>query len=168
MTIIHKQTRLLWRLGLMALTLPPAMIGFAGVRYTSMQINGQRRDDIAQQQRLEKAADHAETRKAVLTAEAEAKAAEAEAYTQLGLRQATCGSTLSRFYFQPGVDVVEQLQTWGFDWNAPRYNSDRWYPLYDSNNLLFAAIRRGEIAQTDVTPMDAASICNFNQLTPED
>lgn len=165
--IIQQHTRLFWRLSLIALTVPSGLIGFAGVRYTASHLNSERRSDIAQQQRLEKAADHAETRKALLTAEAKAKAAEAEAFTELGMRQASCGDTLQQFYFQPGQPAGEQLKQWGFDWNAPRYNTDRWYPLYDSNNLLFAAVKKGAIAQADETPMDAASICNLNKLTSE-
>lgn len=174
MTIIQQKSRLYWRLGLIALTAPCALIGFAGVRYTSQHLNEERKEEFAQQERLEKAEQQAEVRKALITGEAEAKIAEAEAFTELGLRQASCGSTLHKFYFQPGIPVTEQLTTWGFDWQAPRYNSEKWYPLYDSNNLLFAAVRKSPetelqvIVQSDITPMDQASICNHNQLKIED
>ena len=172
--IIQQHTRLFWRLGLVALTVPSALIGFAGLRFTSAHLNSERRSDIAQEQRLDKAQQYAETRKALATADAEAKAAEAEAYSELGLRQAACGSTLSRFYFQPGLPVFDQLQQWGFDWQSPRYNTGSWHPLFDSNNLLFAAIRKSpttgqrEIVQADLTSMDQASICNHNQLKIKD
>ena len=166
--IINQNTRLFWRIGLIALTIPSSLIGFAGIRVTTMHLNGQRQELIAQENRLEKAEQHEEVRKALLTAEANAQKAEAEAYTELGLRQAHCGSTLSKFYFQPGIDVVEQLNNWGFDWKSPKYNTNQWFPLYDSNGLLFAAIRENGLVQSDITPMDQAAICNFNKLTMDE
>ncbi|MFE4108559.1 hypothetical protein [Almyronema epifaneia] len=163
MSFINQKSRLYWRLGTIALTIPSALIGFAGLRITAMHLNGQRQDFLANQQRIERIESEA---KAAI-AQVESKQAEAEAYTQLGLRQATCGDTLQRFYFQPGVPASDQLNAWGFDWQAPRYNSPNWYPLFDSNGLLFAAIRKGEIVQADVTPMDQVSICKLNQLKSE-
>ena len=166
--IINPKTRLIWRLGLILVTIPSSLIGFAGIRVTAMHLNGERQEFIAQENRLEKAEQHEEIRRALLTAEANAKRAEAEAYTELGLSQAHCGSTLSKFYFQPGVDVVEQLNNWGFDWKAPKYNTNKWFPLYDSNGLLFAAIKKDGLVQADITPIDQAAICNFNTLTMDE
>jgi multidrug efflux pump subunit AcrA (membrane-fusion protein) len=164
MTIINQKSRLYWRLGFLSMTIPSALIGFAGMRHTSEYLNRNRQASLSHEQRIEQLRAEEQARIAQKLAEAEGLQAEAEAYSELGLRQASCGDTLSQFYFQPGVPVQDQLNLWGFDWNAPRYSTQNWYPLFDSNNLLFAAIRQGEIVQSDQVPMDQASICNENTL----
>jgi hypothetical protein len=120
------------------------------------------------------AAIRADSIRAIENAEAAqaGRMAEASAASDLGMAQATCGDTLSQFYFEPGRDVSQQLALWGsgFDFDAPQYNSDRWYPLFDSNKVLFAAIRldpvNGQqvIVQADLQDLNQASICNKNVL----
>lgn len=156
MAIINQKSRIYWRLGFLALTIPSALIGFAGLRVTGYQLNDDRQLELSQQQQLQ-----------AIDSQADAELREAERASELGLKQATCGDTLSQFYFTPGMPVVDQLSLWGFDWSAARYNTDRWYPLFDSNGLLFAAIKQGgAIVQADTTPLDQASICNLNKLMP--
>jgi hypothetical protein len=180
MPLITTTTRLPARLTILAGMSLFTLVGFAGAQNTIAHWNQQKGAEIASQQQV-----MAEQQKANVSIEAEKLEIEqrrlelegqtqlAEKYSELGARQATCGDTLSGFSFVPGGDVVEQLNVWGMDWGAPRYNTDKWYPLFDSSGLLFAAIRQNpatgyhEVVPADLQKLDQASICNLNQLSPE-
>lgn len=171
MTLIATSTRLPARiaalLGMGAFTL----IAFAGARNTIAHWNEQKGSELAHNQQV-----LTEKKQAIAAIEAkeleiQGQAKLAEGYSELGTKQANCGDTLSQFYYSPGSDVVEQLNVWGMDWATPRYNTDKWFPLFDSANVLFAAIRQNpatglpEIVTIDQQPLNQASICNSNQLT---
>lgn len=173
MTLIATTTRLPARilalLGLGAFTL----IGFGGARHTIAHWNGRKGSELAYRQEV-----MSEQQRAIAAIEAKELEIEgqfrlAESYSELGTKQASCGDTLSQFYFTPGSDVMEQLAVWGFDWQTPRYNTDKWYPLFDSAGLLFAAIRQNpatgyqQVVQADQQKLDQASICNRNELFTE-
>jgi len=111
-------------------------------------------------------------RDAALKREVEAIKAEAqvaETYSELGYKQATCGTTLAKFVFDKGRDSAEQLTEWGFDWNAPSFNTDQWHPLFDGAGQIFGGIRVENGQQRLVTTIEApnlnqASMCNQNTL----
>jgi hypothetical protein len=148
------------------------LVGFAGAQSTLGTWNRVKAGALSQERDV--AAIRADSIRAIESAEAEqaGRMAEASAASELGMAQATCGDTLSRFYFEPGRDVSQQLSLWGsgFDFAAPQYNSDQWYPLFDSSKVLFAALRRDPvtgqqvIVQADLQGLDQASICNRNVL----
>jgi hypothetical protein len=170
MPIITARTRFIPRLLALAGLSGVALVGFAGAQFTFGTWNQVKAGELSQERDV--AAIRAESIRAIENAEAEQawKMAEASAASELGMAQATCGDTLSQFYFEPGRDVYQQLTLWGFDFFAPQYNSGRWYPLFDSNKVLFAAVRRDPatgqqvIVQADLQSLDQASICNKNEL----
>jgi hypothetical protein len=145
-------------------------IGLAGAQHTIAHWNGEKAVALTHEQQVEAEQHQALADTELKALELEGQAQLAESYSELGARQASCGDTLSQFYFTPGADVMEQLNAWGMDWSTPRYNTDKWYPLFDSAGLLFAAIRQNpatgyqEVVAADRQSLDQASICNLNQL----
>jgi len=170
MALVTTTTRLPARcLALASITVFSA-IGLAGAQHTIAHWNGEKAVALTHEQQVEAEQHQALADTELKALELEGQAQLAESYSELGARQASCGDTLSQFYFTPGADVMEQLNAWGMDWSTPRYNTDKWYPLFDSAGLLFAAIRQNpatgyqEVVAADRQSLDQASICNLNQL----
>lgn len=171
MAIIKASTRLPTRIAVLIGISASTLIGFAGAQNTIAHWNGEKTNEIAFNQDVE-------AQRLASIAAIEAKEREianqaklAESYSDLGTKQANCGDTLSQFYFSPGGNLTEQLNIWGLDWGTPRYNTDRWFPLFDSSQVLFAAIRMNpstgqqEIVAADQQSLNQASICNRNVLS---
>jgi hypothetical protein len=169
MTFISAPSRFWPRMSVLGALSLLALVGFAGAVNTVGVWNGSKAEELAQADEM------ADAVAAIKAKEAEVKAQTdlAASYSELGLAQATCADTLAQFYFQPGVSLAQQLQQWGFDFGAPRYNADQWVPLFDSAGLLSGAVRRDPatgqqvFVQADEQPLDQAAICNSNQLTKE-
>ncbi|MBD1871978.1 hypothetical protein H6F75_00640 [Nodosilinea sp. FACHB-131] len=172
MTFITTHSRFWPRVAVLSTLGLLAVVGFAGAANTIAVWNEDSTAKLDHEDRIE--AEHRAAIQAIeaKTAEIEGEVKVAEKYSELGLRQPNCqGDTLQGFSFAAGMPVADQLNLFGFDWGAPRYNSDRWYPLFDSSGLLFAAIRvdpgtgQQVLAQADQQALHHASICNLNQLS---
>ena len=170
MALITHSTRLPARCMALAGISIFSLIGLAGARHTIAHWNGEKAGQLSHAQMVE---DEKRRQEAALEAQQRELAGQAqlaESYSDLGTKQATCGDTLSQFYYQPGGDVMEQLNVWGIDWATPRYNTHEWFPLFDSANVLFAAIRQNPatgyqvVVTTDQQPLNQASICLRNEL----
>jgi hypothetical protein len=177
MPLITTTTRLPARCLALAGITTFSLIGLAGAQNTITHWNQQKGVELVAQEQVlteqQKAGVSIEAEKLAIEQrrlELEGQAQIAEQYSELGVKQASCGDTLAQFYFKPGGDVMEQLNVWGIDWGAPNYNTSQWYPLFDSSGLLFAAIRQNpatgyqEVVPADLQKLDQASICNLNQL----
>jgi hypothetical protein len=169
MTFISAPSRFWPRMSVLGALGLLALVGFAGAVNTVGVWNGSKAEELAQADQMANAVAAIEAKEA----EVKAETALATSYSELGLAQATCADTLAQFYFQPGVPLAQQLQQWGFDFGAPRYNTDQWVPLFDSAGLLSGAVRRDPatgqqvFVQADQQSLDQAAICNSNQLTKE-
>jgi hypothetical protein len=169
MTFITAPSRFIPRAAVLTALSVTALVGFAGAVHTVGVWNEGKAEELAQADEMADAVAAIEAKEAELAAQTEL----AGSYSELGLAQATCGDTLAQFYFQPGQPLATQLQQWGFDFGAPRYNTDQWVPLFDSAGLLAGAVRldpatgQQVFVQSDQQSIDQASICNFNQLTKE-
>jgi hypothetical protein len=169
MTFISSPSRFWPRMSVLGALGLLALVGFAGAVNTVGVWNGSKAEELAQADQM------ADAVAAIAAKEAEVKAQTdlATSYSELGLAQATCADTLAQFYFQPGAPLAPQLQQWGFDFGAPRYNTEQWVPLFDSAELLAGAVRRDPatgqqvFVQADQQSLDQAAICNFNQLTKD-
>jgi hypothetical protein len=168
MTFIAVQSRFWPRSLVLAAMAGFVMVGFAGASHTISVWNGTRAEELEHERQHRAAIAAIETKQA----EVERQTALAESYSRLGLRQATCGDTLQGFSYSPETDIYDQLNGFGFDWGTPRYNTEQWFPLFDSAGLLFAAIRvdpstgRQTIARASVQRLDQGAICNLNRLEP--
>ena len=123
-------------------------------RQTMARISAQRSQVQAQQQAQAQ------------LAEIERQAQISAAYNRANILEHTCGTTLSRFRYNPGT-VDDDLIRWGINPQAPVFNPNpgRWYPLYDESGYLVAAVRNGSIITRDSEPaMSAGAMCTFGEL----
>lgn len=170
MALVTTTTRLPARCLALAVGSTFCLIALAGAQHTIAHWNGEKSVELTHAQQVEAERQRVLAETELKDLEMAGQSQLAQSYSELGVKQADCGDTLSQFYYSPGGDVMEQLNVWGIDWATPRYNTDKWYPLFDSAHVLFAAIRQNpatgfqEVVPVDQQPLDQASICNLNQL----
>lgn len=160
MAVIQRKNHLPARLATLGILSITAIVGGFGAQNTLLGW------DSSSQLRAER---DAALEKQVEAIKAEAQVA--DTYSELGRKQAACGSTLAKFAFDSSRDVIEQLTAWGFDWSASTFNSSQWHPLFDGAGQIFAAIRLENGQQKVITTvqeprLNQASICNQNTLIP--
>lgn len=160
--MLERQSKRHVRYGLAGFSLLVFFLGFALLSLHVEYVNTEYQRDKSRDQALAEAQRQGAIDEAEAIADESVRLAEAKAASELGIAQATCGMTLHKFYYRPNSDVIAQLNEWGFDWNAPQYNTDQWVPLFDSNQILFAAVRKHRVYSIASADLDQASICNFN------
>ena len=164
--MLERQSKRNVRYGLAVFSSLLFILGFALLSLHVEYVNTEYQRDKSRDQALSEAQRQGAIDKAEAIADESVRLAEAKAASELGIAQATCGMTLHKFYYLPKIDVVAQLNKWGFDWNAPQYNTYQWVPLFDSNQLLFAAVRQHKVYSIASANLDQATICNLNNPKP--
>jgi hypothetical protein len=160
MSVIHRKNHFPARISLLGLLTLTAIVGGFGARNTMQSWDSGSSLRAERDRNLEQQIDDIKQKGII-----------ADTYAEHGYKQATCGTTLARFVFDASKDPYQQLNDWGFDWNTPEFNTERWYPLFDGTSQLFGAIRVENGQQRLVTlaeapKLDQGAICNQNQLVP--